>query len=202
MIVCRGPASARGAYRDRHDTRGGMRWAPGVAAWLGRADERLGAHVENVWSWHLDADATPAVTMIRRSRGQDSRSPGRVRIRRQSIAQGMPVDGWTGGDCRLLFLLQAGHGLRPAPGIPCALAFKRVTSKRTARAVRAARQRNRAWVNCLGELMTARGGPWGSQRQRAPARQVRSVILRAEQLTPLKQPLVHGRGSQGNVAPS
>ena len=114
MIVCRGPASARGAYRDRHDTRGGMRWAPGVVAWLVRADERLGAHVENVWSWHLDADATPAVTMIRRSRGQDSRSPGRVRIRRQSIAQGMPVDGWTCGDCRLLFLLQAGHGLRPA----------------------------------------------------------------------------------------
>ena len=108
------PPALRGAYRDRHDTRGGMRWAPGVVAWLVRADERLGAHVENVWSWHLDADATPAVTMIRRSRGQDSRSPGRVRIRRQSIAQGMPVDGWTCGDCRLLFLLQAGHGLRPA----------------------------------------------------------------------------------------
>src|SRR5579864_4333481 len=29
--------------------------------------------------------------------------------------------GWTCGNCRLLFLLQAGHGLRPAPGIPCAL---------------------------------------------------------------------------------
>ncbi len=34
---------------------------------------------------------------------------------------GLP--GSTCGDCRLLFFLQAGHGLRPAPGIPCALFF-------------------------------------------------------------------------------
>ncbi|WP_139020601.1 hypothetical protein [Bradyrhizobium sp. ORS 285] len=92
MVHSLRPASARGAYRDRHGTRGGMRWALRVAAWLGRADERLEAHVENVWSWHLDADATLVVMMIRRSRGQDSRSPGRVRIRREAIAQGMPVD--------------------------------------------------------------------------------------------------------------
>jgi hypothetical protein len=33
--------------------------------------------------------------------------------------------GWTCGDCRLLIFLQAGHGLRPAPGIPCALSFSK-----------------------------------------------------------------------------
>jgi len=41
-----------------------------------RADERREAHVENVWSWHPDADATLAVTMIRWSRGQESPVPG------------------------------------------------------------------------------------------------------------------------------
>src|ERR1700744_1646994 len=40
------PASARGAYRDRHDTRGGMRWTRRVAA-LESADERHGADVKS-----------------------------------------------------------------------------------------------------------------------------------------------------------
>ncbi|MGC2775451.1 MAG: hypothetical protein WA418_07410 [Bradyrhizobium sp.] len=34
------------------------------------------------------------------------------------------MTGWTCGSCRLHFFLQAGHGLRPAPGIPCALVLQ------------------------------------------------------------------------------
>jgi hypothetical protein len=37
--------------------------------------------------------------------------------------------GLTCGDRRVLFSLHAGHGLRPAPGIPCALCFSRVVCK-------------------------------------------------------------------------
>ncbi|MGJ5019577.1 hypothetical protein ACQR04_03505, partial [Bradyrhizobium oligotrophicum] len=45
----------------------------------------------------------------------------RVRIRRKAIAQGMPVDRLDLWFLPPAFFSQAGHGLRPAPGIPCAL---------------------------------------------------------------------------------
>ncbi|MGJ5121052.1 hypothetical protein [Bradyrhizobium oligotrophicum] len=66
VLSSRRPASARGAFRDRHDTRGGMRWALGAAAWLmpcGRTDP---THAETAWSWPPDAEAKPVGTMIRR----------------------------------------------------------------------------------------------------------------------------------------
>ncbi|MGY4307569.1 hypothetical protein ACVIJ6_004812 [Bradyrhizobium sp. USDA 4369] len=59
------------------------------------------------------------VRRARGGRGQDSRSPGRVRISRQTIARGRPDDpACTCGDCRLLFLLQAGHGCDGHPAFP------------------------------------------------------------------------------------
>jgi hypothetical protein len=52
------PASMRGAYRDRHETRG---WdAVGVSmlpAWSLHVDEQHDAHGQVVWSWHPGADA-------------------------------------------------------------------------------------------------------------------------------------------------
>ncbi|WP_035648589.1 hypothetical protein [Bradyrhizobium sp. ORS 285] len=39
-----------------------------------------------------------------------SRRTRETAYKRETIAQGMPVTGCTCGDCRLLFLLQAGHG--------------------------------------------------------------------------------------------
>jgi hypothetical protein len=57
VVLCSRPASARGAYRDRHDTRGGMRWPRHVAACALHADERHGADGEVVWFWHPGADA-------------------------------------------------------------------------------------------------------------------------------------------------
>src|SRR5579864_3318040 len=49
------PASTRGALRDRHDTRGGMRWT----LWA-RETNVAGAYGEGVWSWHPWAGAKSA----------------------------------------------------------------------------------------------------------------------------------------------
>ncbi len=52
----------------------------------GRRTERCDG--EMVWSWHRGADAKSAVMMIRRRRGQDSRSPGRAPITRSNRRAG------------------------------------------------------------------------------------------------------------------
>jgi hypothetical protein len=54
-------------------------------------------------------------------RGQDSRSPGRSRIHRKTIAQGMP--GCSAGPVvtAACFFSAGGPWARPTPGIPCAL---------------------------------------------------------------------------------
>jgi hypothetical protein len=65
------------------------------------ASERLGATSgaaadgEVVWSWRRDAGAKLAMTLTRCAGdgGKTARSPGRSRIIRKTIAQGMP-DAW------------------------------------------------------------------------------------------------------------
>ena len=57
MLILSHPVSIRGAYRDRHDTRGGDAVAVvHQALWR---DDWWGADGEIVWSWHPDADAKP-----------------------------------------------------------------------------------------------------------------------------------------------
>src|SRR4051794_9245790 len=68
----------------------------------GRRTER--GDGEMVWSWHRGADAKPVVMMIRWRRGQDSRSPGRAPITRQTVAQGRPDIGLILWFCRVLFV--------------------------------------------------------------------------------------------------
>jgi hypothetical protein len=63
VSILRRPASTRGAYRDRHDTRGGMRWT-----WLRRQTSGADTDGQVVWLWHPDADAKFA-TMRNASRG-------------------------------------------------------------------------------------------------------------------------------------
>ncbi len=67
----------------------------------GRRTERCDGEI--VWSWHRGADAKPAV-MIRRRRGQDSRSPRRARISCQTVAQGRPDIGLNLWFCRVLLV--------------------------------------------------------------------------------------------------
>jgi hypothetical protein len=63
MHTPRRPVSARGAFRDRHDSRGGTRWTRHVAACVLRADERHGANGEIVWSWPPGAEVKLAMVM-------------------------------------------------------------------------------------------------------------------------------------------
>jgi hypothetical protein len=54
----RASASSRGRTRDRHDTRGGMRWTLMMPP-----DERHRCGREIVWSWHPGADAKFAMVL-------------------------------------------------------------------------------------------------------------------------------------------
>ena len=108
------PAPTRGRFAVVTDVGCGMRWALWGRSMVRRADERSPAHGEIAWSWPPGAEVKRVGVADERPAGdggQDSRSPGRARIIRKAIAQGGPgVFGQTCGDCRLLFLLQAGHG--------------------------------------------------------------------------------------------
>ncbi len=69
-----------------------------------RADEQCGTHDEIVWSWPPDAEATLAVIMIRRLRGQDSPVPGESTYKPSSHRAGNAgLIGCTCGSCRLHF---------------------------------------------------------------------------------------------------
>jgi hypothetical protein len=81
--------------------------------------------------------------MILRAMGARKPGPqGERAISVKTIAQGMPdVLAVPVVTAACFFLLQAGHGLRPAPGIPCALtSFEGLACSRT-RAFGAARMR-------------------------------------------------------------
>ena len=74
---------------------------------------------EIVWSWPPDAEAKSCGDEPRDDGSKKARFPGRAR---KTIAQGMPDDlaePVVPSPC--FFHCTGGHGLRPAPGIPCAL---------------------------------------------------------------------------------
>jgi hypothetical protein len=73
VSILRRPASARGAYRDRHDTRGGMRWT-----WLRQVTTGADTDGQVVWLWHPDADAKFATVLTHRADdgGQKARRTG------------------------------------------------------------------------------------------------------------------------------
>jgi hypothetical protein len=85
MIGCRHPASTGGAYRDRHDTRGGQ----AVAA-LSRATNGFDAVGEIVWSWPPGAEAVRR--RIPRRAGGNKPVPKESAYKPSNIAQGMPDD--------------------------------------------------------------------------------------------------------------
>ena len=85
-----------------------------------RADERSRYGREGVWSWPPDAEAKLVGMMISRATGaRKPGSRGERAISVKTIAQGGPgCFGQTCGDCRLLFVLQAGHGRGQRPAFP------------------------------------------------------------------------------------
>ncbi len=99
----------------------GMRWARRVAAGLGLADERSGAHGQAVWSWHPGADAKSVTTMLRMTGartpvpGESSEQPSKPSRREGRACSARPV---VTAAC---FFSAGGPRARPAPGLPCAL---------------------------------------------------------------------------------
>ena len=74
--------------------------------------------------------------------GKKAWSPGRARISRKTIAQGRPDDFGCACGSAACFFLHADHGCQPAPGLPCALCFRRGHVDRKTRVVHAARTRS------------------------------------------------------------
>jgi len=108
------------------NVRRGMRWTHWCCSAHSRADEQHRCGREIVWSWRRGAGAKFAMRFgeRRERRGQNSRSPGRVRISVKTIAQGRP-------DVRLVpvvlpraFLLHAGHGCGQHPAFPAPSIFE------------------------------------------------------------------------------
>jgi hypothetical protein len=82
------PAPIRGALRGRHERWSGMRWTRRVIRRM-----TVQADGEVVWSWRSDAGAKSwsAQSALWGDGGNQAWSPGRSRISRNTIVQGMPA---------------------------------------------------------------------------------------------------------------
>jgi hypothetical protein len=116
VIILAHPASAGGAYRDRHG-----RWKRDAMDALARETNAFrGGRLRRVvliprrWD-QVGGDDPPA--MVARKPGRQ----GEHAICVKTIAQGRPgVLGCTCGSYPVRYLLHGGHGRQPAPGLPCA----------------------------------------------------------------------------------
>jgi hypothetical protein len=85
MIISPHPAPMRGAYRDRHGRRRGLRWTRGR-----RKTGAVHAYGEIVWSRSPDAGIKSCGTFRKATVARKPGAPRRARISRNTIAQGMP----------------------------------------------------------------------------------------------------------------
>jgi hypothetical protein len=112
----------RGAYRDRHGMRGGMRWT--------RQRRRFCAR--RLMLTRTAKSRGPGLPTLRQS-SQAAQRTARERRGQQSPVPGEPVQAvtplrWQGRNIRLnlwslphVFSLHGGHGYQSIPGLPCAL---------------------------------------------------------------------------------
>src|SRR6266851_8009207 len=130
----------RGAARDRHETRGGMRWTRKL-----RLTSAADADGEVVWSWRPDAGvklagSIPPMTVARKPVHRGEHEVSRKPLRREGRMP--PLNLYA----RVRFLLCTLH-TRPrvqrASGLPCALCFQGRNFPATTRAHGAAGSRSR-----------------------------------------------------------
>ena len=135
-----------------------MRWPRHVAACASHADERHGADGEVVWSWPPVAEAKFAMLVDEHHgrRGQERRSPRRVRISRKAIAQGRPDDPVRTCGSAACFLLHADHGCDRHLAFPAPSSWMSARETSITRAERAAGVMKR--VCCLTGLGARRHG--------------------------------------------
>ena len=149
-------AQWRGVSRSSWTVERGMRWPHRVAVRVSRADERLGADGQDVWSRHPDAGVL--VGDDADDGGNKARSPGRARSSRKSIAQGRPVVRPILWFLPPAFFSQAGHGCGLHPAFPAPSSFEGVPISKARTRQRAARRRSRA---CRTEMTRpAMAPPW------------------------------------------
>ena len=103
------PRRHEGRLRDRHVTWRGLRWTRQSQAHV-RAGRKCAAYGEVVWSWRRDPGVQPSGLCWMGNGDNKGRSPGRVRISRQTIARGK--SGCLGCTCliRVRFLSTIAHG--------------------------------------------------------------------------------------------
>jgi hypothetical protein len=114
MIISAHPASFRGTFGQS------SRNVKRVAVDAGGARRSVAAQrtSKSAWSWPPDAEVKPWVMSARR-RGLSSPAPrGERAISRKPSRRECRTVRRTCGDCRLLFLLQAGHGCGERPAFP------------------------------------------------------------------------------------
>src|SRR3569833_3443648 len=141
----------------------GMRWPRHVAACASHADERHGADGEVVWSWPPVAEAKFAMLVDEHHgrRGQERRSPRRVRISRKAIAQGRPDDPVRTCGSAACFLLHADHGCDRHLAFPAPSSWMSARETSITRAVRAAGVMRRGGGGA-GRGARGRGGGGGA----------------------------------------
>jgi len=138
---------------------------------LAQSTNAANADGEGVWSRSPDAGINPWGSGARGDGGYQARYSGEsALISRNTIAQGRPGrSGWTCGDCRLRFLLQAGRGCSQHPVFPAPSVSRRETLK--ARTHRAARMTSCVFIQQSGrttgstrrqvdEVTGSATGPW------------------------------------------
>ena len=132
MIISPYPASAGGAYRDRHGR--GRRDAMDA---VGATTKRQTRTAKSCGPDPPTLGSSLRVMIPRATVARQPGAPRRSRISRSTIAQGTPVvpAALTLLACAMCtFLCTQGSRVRPASGIPCALLIERVDDRCRARA--------------------------------------------------------------------
>jgi hypothetical protein len=117
--------------------------AVAAGAIMARTNEAI-ADGEIVWFWRPDAGAKFVGIRTTDDGGKRARSPGRARISRNTIVQGMPVDAvypWL--LTPVLFFCTGGHGCNAHPAFPAPSIEEGGSPEIKTRAKQAARSRGR-----------------------------------------------------------
>ncbi len=139
-----------GKVRQRFSGQDHAQDARGRTSWCGRSSRV----VPTPRRWCLVGDDAD-------DGGKQARSPGRARSSREDHRAGKAgCIGQSCGDCRLLFLLQAGHGCGLHPAFPAPSSLKRASKSKARTRKRAARLRSRA---VRSEIAAGHGAPFGTE---------------------------------------
>src|SRR6266700_3280243 len=133
------PLPKRGALRDRHE-----RWKRDAMDAARQWTIDVAADGEIVWSWRSNAGAKFVAIRTTSDGGKRARSPGRARISRKTIVQGMPavaVYPWL--LTPVLFYCTGGHGCNAHPAFPAPSVWEGGSCKIKPRAKHAARPQGR-----------------------------------------------------------